>query len=334
MIKIMKVSIIVPVYNVEPYIEDCLKSVGMQQYDGEIECIVVDDCGTDKSIDIARRYVKDYNGNVRFKIVAHEYNRGLSAARNTGIENSSGDYVYFLDSDDEMLPGAVQCLAEPVKSKEYDFVIGDYIVTGKYTSLETVELREGEHGDVLKNRISGKWYQMAVNKLVNRTFIIDNNIFFKEGLIHEDELWSFEMAICARNMYVVHKDTYHYRRREGSITTSGNAERSLRACSLIYVGMIEAVSNRLDLRTRIVNDFIQGRLNMWFSRFRGKVAEPIMRSIYIDMRQQMNLSNDYLIRCNKLKPRRNIRDAHLFLCPKIGWILFKWWDNGKCLHFN
>lgn len=325
----MKVSIIVPVYNVEPYIEDCLKSVGMQQYDGEIECIVVDDCGTDKSIDIARRYVEDYNGSVKFKIVAHEYNRGLSAARNTGIENSSGDYVYFLDSDDEMLPGAVQCLAEPVKSKEYDFVIGDYTVTGKYTSLETVELREGEHGDVLKNRISGKWYQMAVNKLVNKTFIIDNNIFFKEGLIHEDELWSFEMAICARNMYVVHKDTYHYRRREGSITTSSRAICSLDAYSKVCVGMCDAVKVHPEVFTRSVNDFMQARMYMWFNRFKKSVPECVMFEVYKDMRQQMDLSVGRLIINNKFKPRRNLRDAHLFFPPKVGWVFFKWWNNVR-----
>jgi glycosyltransferase involved in cell wall biosynthesis len=71
-----------------------------QTYEGDIECIVVDDCGTDGSMGIVNKLILEYNGPIMFKILHHTHNRGLSAARNTGISNASGDYLLFLDSDD------------------------------------------------------------------------------------------------------------------------------------------------------------------------------------------------------------------------------------------
>ena len=99
---------IVPVYQVELYIEECLRSVMRQAYDGEMECLVIDDCGTDSSMAIVERLIKAYNGPVRFTVIHHERNSGLSASRNTGIQHASGNYLFFLDSDDTI---AVNCIA-------------------------------------------------------------------------------------------------------------------------------------------------------------------------------------------------------------------------------
>lgn len=89
------VSIIIPVYNVAPYIEDCLRSVMRQTYAGPMECLIVDDCGTDESIHIAERLITEYNGPIHFDILHHNHNRGLSAARNTGIENAVGGGISY-----------------------------------------------------------------------------------------------------------------------------------------------------------------------------------------------------------------------------------------------
>lgn len=96
----IKVSIIIPVYNVAPYVEECLRSVLEQDYlDKEI--IIVDDCGTDNSMDIVQGIVTRCKSEVR--ILKHPYNCGLSKARNTGIKEAKGDYVFFMDSDDYLL---------------------------------------------------------------------------------------------------------------------------------------------------------------------------------------------------------------------------------------
>ena len=98
----MKLSIIIPVYHVAPYIEDCLRSVMRQTYQGAMECLIVDDCGTDDSMAIAERTIATYEGPIVFQVLHHERNRGLSAARNTGTLAAKGDYLYYLDSDDEI----------------------------------------------------------------------------------------------------------------------------------------------------------------------------------------------------------------------------------------
>ena len=111
----MKISIIVPVYNVEQYIKECFDSISAQTYKGEIECIFVDDCGQDKSVEILEKMIACYQGGISFSIIHHDHNKGLSGARNTGIRNASGDYLYFLDSDDYLLPKSIELLANIVR---------------------------------------------------------------------------------------------------------------------------------------------------------------------------------------------------------------------------
>ena len=107
-----KVSIIIPVYNVVDYIERCWKSVNAQTY-SDIELIFVDDCGTDESISKLETLISE-GSRFPVQIIKHKKNRGLSAARNTGIEASSGDYVYFLDSDDDLVPSCIEELVAPL----------------------------------------------------------------------------------------------------------------------------------------------------------------------------------------------------------------------------
>ena len=106
----MKISIIVPVYNVEHYIKECFDSIAAQTYKGEIECIFVDDCGKDDSVAVLEKLIAEHKGPIQFSIVHHEQNKGLSVARNTGIHHSSGDYLYFIDSDDTITPDCIEKL--------------------------------------------------------------------------------------------------------------------------------------------------------------------------------------------------------------------------------
>lgn len=91
-----KVSIIIPAYNVAPWIEETLESVARQTF-GDFECIIVNDCATDNTLDVATSWIKK---DKRFRIICRDINGGLSAARNTGIKYAIGDYISFLDSDD------------------------------------------------------------------------------------------------------------------------------------------------------------------------------------------------------------------------------------------
>ena len=111
----IKVSIIVPVYNVEDYIERCMLSIIDQTYPN-IECIIVDDCTPDNSITIIQSLLQQYNGTISFKILKHTTNKGLSESRNTGTEKATGDYIYYLDSDDELTPNCIEHLVDIAKT--------------------------------------------------------------------------------------------------------------------------------------------------------------------------------------------------------------------------
>lgn len=238
-----KVSVIVPVYNVAPYIERCWLSIKQQTY-RNLEVIFVDDCGTDDSVSILEGLIKE-DAEIDCRIVHHERNRGLSAARNTGLSAATGEYVYFLDSDDDIAEDCIESLVRPVASDKVDVVVADYKVIGPggYLPLSLPEGLLKSNEEVLKTYADGKWYVMAWNKLCRREFLIENNLWFKEGLIHEDVLWTFMVACKAQNLYAVKKKLYNYYIRSASIMTSMSIEKDLGIYLQVF-GEIAAFAQR------------------------------------------------------------------------------------------
>lgn len=228
----MKISIIIPVYNVEEYIVRCLDSVASQTYDGQIECLLVDDCGPDNSAQICKDYIEKYSGPITFKFVQREKNGGLSAARNTGIQVASGDYVYFLDSDDEIPENAISLLASEVdKYSGIDVVMG-FMYDEKQSNYYKLDcFRDHQYTE------DRKWLQFytfnyekvipanGCNKLVRRKFLEENNLYFKPGIIHEDEHWMFFLVKNVNSWAFVFEPTYIRFWNEGSIMTSRNREK-------------------------------------------------------------------------------------------------------------
>lgn len=104
----MNISVIIPVYNVERYVERCLLSIINQTYTESVECIVVNDCTPDNSMKIVEKLVADYKGSIQFKLLCHKHNRGLAAVRNTGINNAGGKYIVHVDSDDYCEPDMLE----------------------------------------------------------------------------------------------------------------------------------------------------------------------------------------------------------------------------------
>ena len=218
----MKLSVIVPVYNVENYIETCLNSIFSQTYKENFEVLLVDDCGNDDSVEIAQRLI-DANspGNQSYKILHHEQNRGLSAARNTGLMAAEGKYVCFLDSDDLISENCFEelmSLAE--KHPDVQMIVGqfdEFENGGNYHPSEWLQHAGYYPDDVISAYVDLKIPATAWNKMVNRDFLIQNELFFEEGLIHEDLLWSFQVACLLKCAVVTDKVTYHYLQRGGSI---------------------------------------------------------------------------------------------------------------------
>lgn len=208
----MKVSVIIPVYNVSKYIERCLLSVLNQTWE-DLEIILVDDCTPDNSMELAATVIASHSRGNEVRSLVHDENKGLSAARNTGIRDATGDYVYFLDSDDYLPEDCLQWLMESVVQNLPDFVIGNYNLVGGNIWAPHLTLPTGIYegnSTILTEYLRDNWYVMAWNKLVNRSFLLNNKLFFQEGIVHEDDLWSFKLACVARKMNVINKITYHY----------------------------------------------------------------------------------------------------------------------------
>ena len=231
----MRVSIIAPVYNVEQYIVECLMSVTNQSITEGIECILVDDCGQDNSAAIAKRFVDSYQGDIRFTFIQREKNGGLSAARNTGIKAATGEYVYFLDSDDYLVPSAIETLISIAdRNGGVDLLPALYITNAGHHMNQFGGHSFPEFSDNQKiikcalldyDRIP----VTAANRLIRRLLIIDNALWFKEGIIHEDNYWTFFLAKHVKRMAFCPEKLYFYRETPGSITKSKNTENEVLA---------------------------------------------------------------------------------------------------------
>ena len=232
-----------PVYNVAPYIERALLSAIRQTY-SNLEIILVDDCGKDNSVQIADQIIAQYDTEHKVRIIHHDHNRGLSAARNTGLDNMRGEYVYFMDSDDEITVDCIEQLeALAEKYPKAEMVIGNMSVP-IYPNDPEEKKKQGrdfshfpEYSDdrdwIVRNMfdVSDGYFipSTSVNKLQKKSFFADNHLRFMEGVIHEDEKMTFDVAEVIRTIAFNDKVTYIRYWNEGSIMTTMTSSRSIRA---------------------------------------------------------------------------------------------------------
>ncbi len=211
----VKVSIIIPVYNVEKYLVKCLESAFSQTLK-EIEIIAVNDGSTDNSLKILESY-KDS----RLKIITQE-NQGLSGARNTGIKIAKGEYLLFLDSDDYIDENMALDMYSRAKKDSASIVLCRYQQvdqSGKIIHKNEIKdiYTKDEH---FRRVLSAQSYSMACDKLFKKSLFIDNNIYFPLGLYHEDVYTIYKLFYYSNNICVEEKYFYHWLKREGSISKS------------------------------------------------------------------------------------------------------------------
>ena len=285
-----KVSINIPVYNVEPYIEECLKSVMRQTYLGMMECILIDDCGTDNSMEVAEQLIEDYHGPIDFKVLHHEHNRGLSAARNTGIDAACGEYIYFLDSDDWISDDCIEKLTQPLGLEQYDFVIGHCERDGKDSFVTCPEGEYYKGGMKSDDRSRGKNKAIgrsgipvaAWNKLFRKCFLVDNQLRFEVGKVYEDSIFSFDLACVERKYYVINAITYYYRNRENSITTTSNRFTKIKD----YVGLFQSLRDRVGQEKYKNLDRIYDYYLFWVKRVFGWISSIEKDEMMLDFVQK------------------------------------------------
>ena len=196
----MKLSIILPVYNVEEYLEECLESLINQDYQN-YEIIAVNDGSKDNSLTILKKYEKKYPKLLK---VYDKENGGLSSARNYGIEKSNGEYLFFVDSDDYILP-----------NNKNDIIVFPFLAG---TSIEHSKLDPMSNNQIKDNRkrfIIGK--PCAPNKVCKKTLFTKNNISYLEGVYYEDLATSPKLSLYTKKITFIEEPLYFYRLRPNSI---------------------------------------------------------------------------------------------------------------------
>ena len=216
----MKLSVVIPVYKVEPYLERCVNSVLRQTF-RDMEIILVDDGSPDNSGALADQLA---TRDSRIRVI-HQKNQGLSGARNTGLRAATGDYVIFFDSDDEwLLDDGIELL---LKHEGADLIIFKAVHIWE-TRRETVPDYDvatlsnlPDTQAIFKHLVLTQQFQVNASKLmIRRMLLIDNEIFFQLGIINEDIPWSFRLWQFARNVKFTNLNFYGYYHRAGSITNT------------------------------------------------------------------------------------------------------------------
>lgn len=222
----MKVSVIIPVYNSEKYLCECLDSI-LSQDSNDFEIICIDDGSSDTSLDILESYKNRFN-NMKIVVQSH---LGLSAARNKGINCSNGEYIYFVDSDDIVIDGYIKKAYEACKKYELDVFLfsfenfcDDYETSLKYKDRINKAKRIFNSKKVftglemMEQLISrDEYYNMVWIQMVNRRFLIANSIFFYEGIIFEDILYTFKLLMKSNRVFCSKEIGYRKRIHNNSI---------------------------------------------------------------------------------------------------------------------
>ena len=232
------ISVIIPVYNVEKYLAQCVDSV-LTQTCTDWEAILVDDGATDSSGRMCDEYVLQ---DPRIRVI-HKENGGLSAARNTGLRAARGEYVYFLDSDDYIEPNTLALLLETAEREQADVVFFDgYVFFDECEEDSSVSryVREAPYAPqngrkMLSGLLEKGEYRTAVPlMLFRRNYLIEKGLWFEEGIIHEDELFTFLVYNADGRVAHCHRQLYARRIRPASIMTSSGALRRWESMLKIY----------------------------------------------------------------------------------------------------
>lgn len=239
--KIPKVSVVVPVYNVEKYLRDCLNSV-LSQTIKNFEIIVVNDASTDKSAEIAKEYLVDK----RVRIIHNKINSGLGITRNNGLDVAEGEYVYFLDSDDAIAPNALETMLKAAEETGADVIHMSENYDARWDSdkQQYVNHLKKEHIKDFPNDILARmehWVSYLTRPVVwlnlfRKDFLIKNSLRFPD-MISEDETFAFAVYCFAKKICKINGIFYIHRMREGSIMNRHSEERLKEGLKGMVVGV-------------------------------------------------------------------------------------------------
>lgn len=253
------ISVIIPVYNVEEYLRECVDSVLCQTY-GNFEILLVDDGSTDSSGEICDEYLEK---DERITVI-HQKNGGLSAARNAGLSEANGYYIYFLDSDDYIDEKTLGILLEIAEKDNSDIVFFDAISfadTDDFTVKQNY-IRKNKYQtdcgiDVFGKMTENKEFHSAVPLLfISRKFLKNTNISFIPDIIYEDMVFTYQLFCKASTVSQCTDALYHRRYRKNSIMTSSKSKKHFTSCVEVYTANAEFTKQINQTDVSAANGFV------------------------------------------------------------------------------
>lgn len=206
----MKVSVIIPIYNVECFIENCVTTL-MQQTLDEVEYIFVNDATPDGSMEVLENTLRKYPARLQHvKTLVHNENKGLPTARNTGLKVATGKYIYHCDSDDFVEPDTLKILYETAERTGADYVWCDYYLSSKNGCQYKVQREYPDVDHALRGMLCGYTVYNVWNKLLRRDLYEKNGITFPDGHAMGEDMTMIMLLACASKTAFVHYGGYHY----------------------------------------------------------------------------------------------------------------------------
>jgi len=300
-------SVIIPVYNVEKYIAECLESIIRQTFDN-FECILVDDCSPDNSILIAERIIGQYQGNISFHIARHKSNKGLSAARNTGLMQATTNYVFFLDSDDKLFDHSLEWLYSKLCQHPHsDVVSGEVFTENDKNHFSNLPDTISGEKQLFRYLLDSKIIPRAWNQLIRKDLLTSNHLFFKEGILFEDVHWCYFFYRYVQEFHIVKEYTYFYRTSNTNSIMRGaskNFDRHARNFIIVLDELIKGIDYSLYPESIV---FILSKLMpVVYNANQMGVSEETRKSLHV---LKMSLLKKHI---RELRPLEVIYELNLF----------------------
>jgi len=249
----MDISIIVPVFNVEKYINRCLDSIFNQQFSGTFEVIAVDDGSSDNSLQLLKKFqIKED----RLKIIAHEENRKLSVARATGMKAAIGDYIMHVDADDWLLPGALARLHSKITETDADIVVFNYVSENSKGERTFRRQIKKELISTDKSKVQSYFYATCWNKIVKRA--LTYTMICGEVSVNntEDLLYSTEILFSAGKICLVPESYYVYFVNNESLTHIVKPEQYIQN-QIIILKQLQKIVSKFNANPKLIRNILK-----------------------------------------------------------------------------
>jgi glycosyltransferase involved in cell wall biosynthesis len=322
-----KVSFILPCYNVERYVTECLDSIYSQGLlEEEFEVICVNDCSTDNTRSIIEEYAQNHKN---LLLLDHLVNSGgCGIPRNTGMKSAEGDYICFVDADDWLPQNSMKDICNIASDNNLDIILYNYVISSegvisedkiKYSDSEVLSGEEFVekclHGNIGK-------FASAWSKMFKRSFLLQNSIWYTDLIMSEDPVFSWEAMICAKRVKSISKNGYIYRMNNSSMTAEKNLKSPKVFCviSFLYPNELKKLhdkykdTNNNNILKKGIENEIKRMINVFFYKYL-QYEDNSKWKIYSIIQKQTAL-------VWRLRDYMNMRQKIAFMSIKMGYRVF------------